>query len=81
MAGIAEGEVEGDAGRVVSGVRPLDEAGPDDLSFVAEARYFPYIHASRARVLVVTRGSDAPIPGRAAGRYVCGSGQSAGCRA
>ena len=62
VAGIAEGEVEGDAGRVVSGVRPLDEAGPDDLSFVAEARYFPYIHASRARVLVVTRGSDAPIP-------------------
>ena len=61
VARIADGEVEGDAALVVRGVRPLDEAGPDDLSFVAEARYFPYIAASQARALLVARGSDAPL--------------------
>lgn len=62
VARIAGGEVEGDGGRVVRGVRPLDEAGPDDLSFVAEPRYFPYIAATRAAALLVARGSGAPLP-------------------
>ena len=61
VARIAGGEVEGDGGLVVRGVKPLEEAGPDDLSFVAEARYFPYIAASRARALLVARGSEAPL--------------------
>ncbi|HEX8906075.1 MAG TPA: UDP-3-O-(3-hydroxymyristoyl)glucosamine N-acyltransferase [Longimicrobiaceae bacterium] len=64
VARIAEGEVEGDASLAVSGVKPLDEAGPGDLSFVAEPRYFPYIQASQARALLVARGSDAPVAGR-----------------
>jgi UDP-3-O-[3-hydroxymyristoyl] glucosamine N-acyltransferase len=61
-ARIAQGEVEGDGTLTVRGIKPLDEAGPDDLSFVAEPRYFPYIQASRARALLVARGSDAPLP-------------------
>jgi UDP-3-O-[3-hydroxymyristoyl] glucosamine N-acyltransferase len=61
VARIAQGEVEGDRDRVVRGVKPLDEAGPDDLSFVAEARYFPYIAATRAAALLVARGSGAPL--------------------
>ena len=62
VARIAQGEVEGDGSRVVRGVKPLDEAGPGDLSFVAEPRYFPYIAASQAGALLVARGSDAPLP-------------------
>lgn len=62
VARIAEGDVEGDAALVIGGVKPLDEAGPGDLSFVAEPRYFPYIQASRAGALLVARGSDAPVP-------------------
>jgi len=62
VARIAQGEVEGDAQRVVRGVKPLDEAGPGDLSFVAEPRYFPYIAASRAGALLVARCSPAPLP-------------------
>ncbi|HEU0051799.1 MAG TPA: UDP-3-O-(3-hydroxymyristoyl)glucosamine N-acyltransferase, partial [Longimicrobium sp.] len=46
---------------LLRGVRPLEEAGPDDLSFVAEARYFPYIHASRAGAVLVARGAEAPL--------------------
>jgi len=62
VARIAGGEAEGDEGRVVRGVKPLDEAGPEDLSFVAEARYFPYIAATRAAALLVARGADVPLP-------------------
>src|SRR3954469_7445305 len=58
LARVAEGEVEGDPSLAVSGVKPLDEAGPGDLSFVAEPRYFPYIAASQARALIVARGSE-----------------------
>jgi UDP-3-O-[3-hydroxymyristoyl] glucosamine N-acyltransferase len=61
VARIAEGEVEGDPSLVIRGVAPLDEAGPDQLSFVAEPRYFPYIQASQARAVLVARGSDAPL--------------------
>jgi UDP-3-O-[3-hydroxymyristoyl] glucosamine N-acyltransferase len=64
LARVAEGEVEGDPSLAVSGVKPLDEAGPGDLSFVAEPRYFPYIAASQARALIVARGSEAPVEGR-----------------
>jgi UDP-3-O-[3-hydroxymyristoyl] glucosamine N-acyltransferase len=69
VARIAGGEVEGDGARVVRGVKPLDEAGPDELSFVAEARYFPYIQASRAGAVLVARSADAPLgPGMTAVR-------------
>ena len=63
VARIAGGEVErGAPERTVRGVKPLDEAGPDDLSFVAEARYHPYIHASRAAALLVARGAAVELP-------------------
>ena len=61
VAKIAGGDVEGDATRTVRGVRPLDEAGPEDLSFVAEARYFPYIASSRAGALLVARGAEVEL--------------------
>jgi len=61
VARIVEGVVDGDADRIVCGVKPLDEAGPDELSFVAEARYFPYIQASRAGAVLVAKESDAPL--------------------
>jgi UDP-3-O-[3-hydroxymyristoyl] glucosamine N-acyltransferase len=63
VARIAEGEVErGDPERTVHGVAPLDEAGPHDLSFVAEARYHAYIHASRAAAVLVARGAAVELP-------------------
>lgn len=61
VARLVDGVVEGDPERVVRGVKPLDEAGPDELTFVAEARYFPYIQASRAGAVLLARESDAPL--------------------
>ena len=63
VARIAEGEVErGDPAATVRGVAPLDEALPHHLSFVAEARYHPYIQASRAGALLVARGAAVELP-------------------
>jgi UDP-3-O-[3-hydroxymyristoyl] glucosamine N-acyltransferase len=63
VARIAEGELEGaDGARTVRGVAPLDEAQPHHLSFVAEARYHPYIQASQAGALLVARGARVELP-------------------
>ncbi|HWK89476.1 MAG TPA: UDP-3-O-(3-hydroxymyristoyl)glucosamine N-acyltransferase, partial [Longimicrobium sp.] len=62
VARIAEGAVEGDGGLRVRGMAPLDEAGPHELSFVAEARYHPYISASRAGAVLVPRDAKVELP-------------------
>jgi UDP-3-O-[3-hydroxymyristoyl] glucosamine N-acyltransferase len=56
------GQVRGDAARPVSGIKPLDQAGPDDLSFVAHARYRRAAAASRAAGLIA--GDEHVAPGR-----------------
>ncbi|MGE5235539.1 MAG: UDP-3-O-(3-hydroxymyristoyl)glucosamine N-acyltransferase [Acidobacteriota bacterium] len=47
------GTVVGDPGRALAAIRPLDEAGPDDLSFYHNRRYLEAALASRAGVLLV----------------------------
>src|SRR5258707_1177009 len=44
--------LEGDAARLVRGVAPLESAGPDDVSFLTDARYHPAAQASRAGAFV-----------------------------
>lgn len=67
VARIAEGELErGDGARTVRGVAPLDEARAHHVSFVAEARYHPYIQASQAGALLVARGARVEVPGEMA---------------
>ncbi|MBB4638630.1 UDP-3-O-(3-hydroxymyristoyl)glucosamine N-acyltransferase [Longimicrobium terrae] len=62
VARIAEGDLEGDGTLTLHGVAPLEEAGPGHLSFVAEARYHPYIHASRAGAVLVARDARVQLP-------------------
>jgi UDP-3-O-[3-hydroxymyristoyl] glucosamine N-acyltransferase len=45
--------LEGDAARVVTGVASLEAAGPDDISFVGEARYREAALRSRAGAFLV----------------------------
>ncbi len=56
------GRVEGDPSRRFTGVRGLEEAGPEDLSFVSDARRAASARESRAGALIV------PSPEAAAGR-------------
>ena len=62
LAARVGGEVVGDAGRRLSGLKPLDEAGKSDLSFYHNRRYLAEAHASRAGALLVA--DPAEFPGR-----------------
>jgi UDP-3-O-[3-hydroxymyristoyl] glucosamine N-acyltransferase len=56
------GVVRGDAARSISGIKPLDQAGPDDLSFIASPRYRGAALQSRAAGLLARPGDR--LPGR-----------------
>ncbi|HOC44644.1 MAG TPA: UDP-3-O-(3-hydroxymyristoyl)glucosamine N-acyltransferase [Thermoanaerobaculales bacterium] len=58
----------GDGGREVVAVRPLDAAGPDDLSFLHNPKYLAQARASRAGAILL-RDAEA-LPGRVV--LVCG---------
>jgi UDP-3-O-[3-hydroxymyristoyl] glucosamine N-acyltransferase len=49
--------LDGDPRRVVTGVAPLDSAGPDQVSFLIHARYYDAAKASRAGAFLA--GTDA----------------------
>ncbi|MCU0304856.1 MAG: UDP-3-O-(3-hydroxymyristoyl)glucosamine N-acyltransferase [Thermoanaerobaculales bacterium] len=46
-------EVVGDGGRMIEGVRPLDDAGPEHLSFLHNPKYVAAAMASRAGAILV----------------------------
>jgi len=54
------GVVKGDASRTISGIRPLDQAGPDDLSFISNPRYRSAALESRAACLLAGPEDDLP---------------------
>ena len=54
------GTVRGDSGRKVAGIKPIDQAGPDDLSFLVHPRYRHAAVASRAGGLLVRSSDDLP---------------------
>lgn len=56
------GEVRGDPARRIRGISTLDEAGPDELSFLTNRRYRHKVGASRAGAVLV--GPDSGIEDR-----------------
>jgi UDP-3-O-[3-hydroxymyristoyl] glucosamine N-acyltransferase len=53
IAELVGGTLQGGADPDLTGVAPLDRAGPADLSFLAHPRYLPYVDASAAGGLLV----------------------------
>ena len=51
-------ELDGDGGIEISGIATLESAGPRDLSFLTNAKYFNDAKATRASAVIV--GSDCP---------------------
>ena len=52
IAALTGGQLIGAADVTVSGVAPLDRAGPDDLSFLAARRYLQYFQQSSAAIVL-----------------------------
>jgi len=63
VAQIVDGVVEGDAALTIAGVHPLEGAGPQHLSFLANRRYTRTARESRAAAVLV--GDDVDLPGHA----------------
>ncbi len=55
LAELTGGRVVGDPARQIRAVRPLDSAGPDDLSFLTGAGYLAAARASRAGAILTGR--------------------------
>jgi len=53
---------DGAAERRIRGVAPLDAAGPAELSFIANARYLPYLPSTAAGALLVPEALDVEAP-------------------
>ena len=63
LAATLGAKLEGDPDRRVTGVAPLEAAGPEQISFLIDARYRPAAEASRAGALLVADSmSGLPAP-------------------
>lgn len=54
LAVLAGGRLEGDVETRVSGIAPLDQAGPEELGFLADRRYLKHLPVTRARAILVS---------------------------
>lgn len=54
IAALVDGHLQGGADSEITGVAPLDRAGPQDLSLLAHARYAVYLGATRAGAVLVS---------------------------
>jgi UDP-3-O-[3-hydroxymyristoyl] glucosamine N-acyltransferase len=59
LAGLLEAALEGDAEAEVSSAAGLEEAGPGQLTFVANPKYTPLARTTRATAVVVEPGFEA----------------------
>lgn len=62
IADLCEGELQGDASRLITGANSLEEATPADLSFVSGQKTIAAATASRAGCLIVPKEFDALGP-------------------
>ncbi|WP_135466853.1 UDP-3-O-(3-hydroxymyristoyl)glucosamine N-acyltransferase [Crenalkalicoccus roseus] len=66
IAAAAGGRVEGDESRLFSGVAPLQEAGPEHVSFLDNRRYVEALRATRAGAVVLAPAMQGALPAGAA---------------
>jgi UDP-3-O-[3-hydroxymyristoyl] glucosamine N-acyltransferase len=62
IAAVLGAELEGGDDPEITGVAPLDRAGPQDLSFLAHPRYLRYVARARAGVILVAASLADRVP-------------------
>lgn len=55
-------ELRGDGNAEVDGVASLEQAGPGDVTFLANPRYAARLAATRAGAVILAPGHEAPVP-------------------
>lgn len=56
------GKVTGDGKTVIRAVNGLREAGPGDITFLANTKYAPLLATTKASAVIVADGTPSPIP-------------------
>ena len=63
IAGIVNGKIIGDAGKVITAIAGIKDAGPDDLSFAGSRKIMELFTASKAGILLISPDlSSTPKP-------------------
>jgi UDP-3-O-[3-hydroxymyristoyl] glucosamine N-acyltransferase len=60
IAAAVAGTVEGDATTIILGVGGIEEAGPEDITFVANKKYIPLLKTTNAGAVILGEGVEAP---------------------
>ncbi len=60
IARAVQGRVEGNAAVIITGLAPIDQALPGDLTFVAQSRYFSHLETTPAAAVLVDANCPAP---------------------
>ena len=53
-------ELQGDGDLPIAGVKTIDEAGPEDLTFVANKKYFAKLSATKAAAVILLNSLHQP---------------------
>ena len=62
LARLVGGKVSGDGRTVIRAVNGIKEAGPGDITFLANSKYTPLLATTRASAVIVADGTSAPLP-------------------
>ncbi len=60
IAALTGGTVVGNKETIISDIRPIDEAGENDLTFIANPKYFKMLKTTRAAAILVPPGTVEP---------------------
>lgn len=62
LARLVGGTVKGDGKTVIRAVNGIKEAGPGDITFLANVKYAPLLASTGASAVILADGASAPIP-------------------
>src|SRR6516162_7567885 len=62
LARLVGGTVKGDGRTVIRAVNGIREAGPGEITFLANVKYAPLLASTKASAVILADGTPAPIP-------------------
>jgi UDP-3-O-[3-hydroxymyristoyl] glucosamine N-acyltransferase len=62
LARLVGGTVHGDGKTVIRAVNGIREAGPGEITFLANSKYLPLLASTKASAVILADGTPAPIP-------------------
>ncbi len=58
IAGLVHGEIEGNENAEITGPAKIEEAGPGDITFLANPKYKKYLSTTRASAVLISKETD-----------------------